>query len=93
MMSALGGEESRKLKQNEAGFAFLNDAIKAHKAEQMALKKKLDAVSVSADDIAIVAKELDLEEKAAKRELQKHEGNVETTLEAFIQRGGRQQAQ
>ena len=92
MMSALGGEESRKLKQNEAGFAFLNDAIKAHKAEQMALKKKLDAVSVSADDIAIVAKELDLEEKAAKRELQK-QGNVETTLEAFIQRGGRQQAQ
>ena len=51
---------------------------------RIAATQKLAAVSVADEDVALVAHELMLSDVKAREDLQRHGGDVEATLRAFV---------
>ena len=70
MDKALEGRATTIKEDGAGGFDFLKTAVQAKKAEVMARRKQAQGVTVSDEDVALVAEQLDMESKAAKEYLQ-----------------------
>lgn len=66
--------------QTTAIFTQLRKAEKDKKDADVAKEQQLAAVAVQAADVTIVAQQLNVTDAAAKRLLQKHNGNLEAAL-------------
>ncbi|KAI3887245.1 hypothetical protein MKX03_023455 [Papaver bracteatum] len=79
-------EDSKDLQQQNKTFDKLIDLAQEHTLnlsraqEAVASIKELAAVKINADDIDIIAKELEIDKKVAERTLREHKGDAAAAI-------------
>lgn len=84
MANSVAGAKDVALKTDAAGFAFLSVTVNRRKKEAAAARAAAERVECSAEHVALVAAQLDLDSRTARELLQSHGGDVSQALEAAL---------